>query len=488
MFSDKFIRNLGWSSISTIASSLALMLQYAILARFLTPDEFGVVTASMIIILFIQIFQDAGLAKALIQTPNLDPDLLSSILLITVALSFFISTIIYFLAPQIAAFFSPDTSSLTQIVQLLVISFFIGSLGSTYSAVLQKNMLFKSIAIARISSVTVSLILCIICVYNGVGVYSLVLASVGQATVHSVIVCHEGIVGSSRPTLVFSIRKIQTIAKFGTYQIFERILDFAGANVEKIFITAFLGTANLGYYQLAWMIAIFPVIKIIPIVIDVLYPEFCSIRDNTKKKAEIYLKVLELNIFIWMPIFLILTLKAELIVKLVLGPSYEYVGDLLPYLAIASFLKILSPIGGALLLSEKRADITFYWNLVSLFVINTCIYTVLIAGGSLVDLVLFIMLISCVMTPVWHFIISKFCNVRYNSIYFLIIRVLFVNLSTFWGFMYLVEIITNSRIVSLGILLVLLLSYYRWSKLPEKILNILNDLRSEKIDAINKEK
>ncbi|MGZ4881971.1 MAG: oligosaccharide flippase family protein, partial [Halobacteriota archaeon] len=165
------IRGIGWSATSQIARLLMQILISAILARLLTPSEFGLIAMITVFSSFVAVFSSFGLVGAIIQKKDVSDEALSSIFWLGVGLGALLTIALAASAPLIAAFYSEPR--LTLLVVFISTTFFISSFGTVQSALLTKSMNFKALAVISVCAIGISGLIAVFLAFSGYGVWSL---------------------------------------------------------------------------------------------------------------------------------------------------------------------------------------------------------------------------------------------------------------------------------------------------------------------------
>ena len=139
-----FLRSIKWSAFAEIASKTITPIVLLVLARLLTPEDFGVVTAATMVVTFSQIFWEAGMSKALIQRQTDVDDAANAAFLVNLGLGAVITALVYFTAPAIAHIFFQD-GRVSAVLQVMAVQISLGALSSVHIALLQKEMRFQRI-------------------------------------------------------------------------------------------------------------------------------------------------------------------------------------------------------------------------------------------------------------------------------------------------------------------------------------------------------
>ena len=198
----KFMERIGTQSIQLVIS--------IVLARLLSPNDFGLIALVMIIIAIADVFVQSGLGTALIQKKDIDDDDFSSVFWASLLIATIIYLVIFFTAPCIANFYGkPD---LIAVIRVLTLSLFLGAFGSVQNAYIARNMLFKKLFYRGMVAMLPSGILGIALAYQGFGVWALVFQQLANAFL-SVATLWFAI--PWKPHLKFSFAKLSVLFSFG---------------------------------------------------------------------------------------------------------------------------------------------------------------------------------------------------------------------------------------------------------------------------------
>ncbi|HHX70861.1 MAG TPA: oligosaccharide flippase family protein, partial [Gallicola sp.] len=170
-----------------------------VLARILSPEEYGIIAIVMVFILLANVFVESGFNTALIQKKDADEVDFSSVLYLSLGVATILYIIIFFTATFIASFYNQPI--LTQVLRVLSITLFIGAFNSIQNAYVARNMLFKKLFFSSLGAVTISGIVGVIAAYSGLGVWAIVLQQLTSQLAVAVILWFTV---KWRPHLTFS--------------------------------------------------------------------------------------------------------------------------------------------------------------------------------------------------------------------------------------------------------------------------------------------
>lgn len=253
-----------WITISTVISTVFQFVQVTILARILDPSVFGVISVSTLIINLFYIFSNLGFSNSIIYKQETDRKVLSSLYFVSLLLGFGIFLIVYFSSPLVVAYYKEP--KLDRVIKLASLYFVIIYFGQVYLFLLQKELRFKSIAIMEIIGAATGMVVAVSLAYSGFEELSLIF---GQLAMHIVRTALQVFYGRKlfRPMLYLNIGSIKEHLRFGIYNVGDGLLGFIQGNSDNIIVGGLLGVKALGFYTIAYQLAIFPITKLNPIIL-----------------------------------------------------------------------------------------------------------------------------------------------------------------------------------------------------------------------------
>lgn len=307
-----------------------------ILARLITPAEFGLIGMIAIFIGVGSILFDGGLTSSLIRTPKVADIDYSTVFFFNLFTSIIIYIVLFITAPFIASFFKQGI--LTDILRLYSITFIISALAAVQNAKLTKEMKFKLLAIATVPGIILGSVVGIIMAYKGFGVWSLVYSFIVQSLCTTIFLWS---VSKWRPTLIFSKIKFKQHFYYGSKLTISGILDVIFVNLYQLVIGKFYAPAQVGFYTRANTLMMLPVGTVSTALNKVVFPLFSKLQDDIDRLRDVYKRVMLAVIFIISPI---VALMAVLIKPLVLFLFGEVWLPVVPIFQIIAITGILYPL------------------------------------------------------------------------------------------------------------------------------------------------
>ncbi|MBC3786888.1 MOP flippase family protein [Spirosoma utsteinense] len=404
-----------WITIATVISTLFQFVQVAILARLLSPADFGIVSISNLIIAFFQIFANLGFSNSIIYKQESDRRVLSTLYFLNLIVGIVIFVIIYLSAPYIITFYSEP--KLERVVKLASYYFLIVYFGQLYLFLLEKELRFRSVAIIDIAGTVIGSSVTITLAYSGLEELSLIIGSLVMQTVKTVLQVLFG-VKFFIPTWFFSLRDIKEHLRFGIFNLGDGLLGFVQSNADTIFIGGMLGVKMLGYYTIAVQLAIFPIGKLNPIILQVAYPILAKMKDNHENLKQSYLKILDFISYCNLPLLAGLYITADSVVPLFYGPGWEQtIGLIKIFVFVGAFTCLSHPLF-TLAFTKGKPNLLFYLNLGTLIVKLPLVYflgTYYQVTGIATAFLLATFLNLVINFVIVHYLIGDFMGVFLNN-------------------------------------------------------------------------
>ena len=343
-----------WVAISQAGRMTAQVLGMVILARLLSPPDFGVVAMAAMVTGFAAIFRDLGTVAAVIQKRDLPPPLLSSVFWLNVGIGTAIAILLAVLAPFVAL--AMREPRLTEVLQLLAFAFPIVSLGLVQQALLERASCFRSVALIECCAALAGLSTAVLAALAGWGVYSLVFQTIVTWTV---VTAGLWAASSWRPGRQCSIGQLRELASFSGNLVGFNTFNYFARNMDTVLIGRFLGATDLGYYNVAYRLMLWPLQNISWVVGRALFPTLSRLQDDRQRLRQGYIRAVAAVFLITAPLTVGLFVLREPFVAAALGERWHTVADLLFWLAPVSVAQSVATTGGWLYLSTGRTDLMF---------------------------------------------------------------------------------------------------------------------------------
>ncbi len=368
---DKSSKGIKWVG---IAELFIRFFQYGttiVLARILSPEDFGVIGIALIFTQLAYVLFDFGFSSALIQKKDIREEHYSTTFLIYIASAASYVVLVLLLAPTIAAFF--ELPILEPILQTLTILFVFYALNAMPRIRLQKEMRFKRFGSLQIISVFFYGVVTISCALLGYGLWSFVYGILAEQFILTLLL---NIFAWWKPHFKFDKTAFKELMHFGSNVLGTRVVGYLNANAPNFIIGKVLGPTALGYYSIAYQLVEFPVQRISKNVLRVMFPAFSKLQDNLDDYKDLYKTTVYHLLLILMPVFVGLILIAPFLVELLYGEKWLPAIVPLQLLSAAGFFRSVWATTSVVFLSKGVPKIELKINLsFSLILIPVLIFS-----------------------------------------------------------------------------------------------------------------
>ena len=349
------ITGVFFSAITRYASVVVNLLVTIILARLISPSDFGVVAIAMVFSTFFNMLSEAGIGPAVIQTRHLDGGNLRSLFTFTIFLGLFLTVLFYFSSNPISSFYSDKT--LESIIKILSISVLFRCASIVPLNLLMKEKRFKTIAVYTLYSHILCGVIAIGCAYGGMGVYSLLVVPVlGSALLFGSYYKNYRII----PTLNPNLQPLKKIFYYSLYQFLFTVVNYFSRNFDKLVVGKVFGSENLGYYEKSYRLMMMPVGYLSNVISSVVQPIFAEYQDNKEWLAKKSLKIIEILALIGFPLSVLLYMSSTEVIITIFGNQWYGAVPAFKILSISiGFQMIYSP-QGAFFQSANATKLMFY--------------------------------------------------------------------------------------------------------------------------------
>lgn len=306
-----------------------------VLARILTPKDYGVLAIVLVFINLSTVFIESGLPTALIQKKNTDQKDFSSVFFVSLAISLVIIAILWVCAPLIANFY--EDGRLTDFVRVSSFILLVGVYNSVQLSVLARRMEFKKNFISSLIGVVASAIVGIWMAVRGYGVWALVANYMVNICINTFTL---SFLVRWRPHFVCSLGRIKPLFKFGYKILLARmILNFSN-DLYSLVIGKKFTKAGLGYYETGNKIPFVATTALASAIISVLLPAFSKIQDDLPSIKDLVSKSYKVSSFFIFPLMALLCVSARPLIEFLLTSKWEMA---VPFMQIGCGIFIFVP-------------------------------------------------------------------------------------------------------------------------------------------------
>ena len=336
------------------------MISTVILARLLTPDDFGLVAMVSVCSVLLMNF-GVKFTEAILQEKEITHEKISSLFWVNIGISVLITVGFMACSPIIAWFFSEPR--LRYITVVMAFPILLSGLSTQHIALLKRSMKFKQVAANDMVAAVVSVIIAIAMASAGWGYWAVVARQVTvlvAGTVGAWIMC------SWRPGLPIGNSGIYSMVKFACNTYCNYCMTYFSRNLDKVLIGRLLGSQLLGHYDRAYQLSgAFPNQLVIPLT-TVAVSTLSRLREDPEKYWRYFERMLSTIAFLGMGVSAVLTVIGKDLVVIVLGPQWGKAGDIFTAFAPGLGMALIYSTSVWLHLSLGRADRCFRWSIIGL--------------------------------------------------------------------------------------------------------------------------
>lgn len=338
------------------AGTVAVIAGTAVMARFITPEEFGLVTAATATIAIARVLEEVGLGDVIVQRKDITAEQCSTLFWVNLAFGIVCMLVFAAVAPLVAAFFGRP--ELTWIFVALAGNFLIAALGAQHRALLRRSFRFRTLALVQAGSVAGGAALGAALAIAGAGPWAVVAQNLGTS---AAMLAASWFASGWRPGPPRRVEGLRSMLRFGGLVASSQLLASLGRNADSILIGKFAGLASLGAYDRAFQLMLLPATQFNMPVNAAAIPALSRLQHEPEAFRRLYLRLCGVVAAIAFPIAVFTAAAAPAIVTTLLGPGWNETATLLRLLAPSGLMLALGPSITWVFLPLGRAGRLFRW-------------------------------------------------------------------------------------------------------------------------------
>lgn len=394
-----------WLTVQKWAVRLSGLVTIAVLTRFLSPEDFGVVAAASTVLPFFYLLADLGFAAYIVQVEHAGKRLLSTAFWFSALAGVVLAAAVAGAAPLFGLAF--DSADVVPVLQVLALAVLATALGSVPTALLRREMRFRTLAIQGTVASVAAQVVAVAMVLAGAGVWALV----GQVlTVQGLTALLAWTAARWWPSLAFSGRQFAVMARFGGQVLGVECVAVCRQWAETAIVSVGLGMAALGYLNIAQRLVQIVQELTGAALLPVTMVAFAKIRDSAERLREAYLRALRMTYALLAPPLTLLAVAAPLILPLVFGDGWEESVPVARILAFAGILVVGATLDHGLFYGLGRPGRWFGYALaVDVLTVAT---TALTVRWGLVGVATGFLVVAAVATASRWFLVARLLHAR----------------------------------------------------------------------------
>lgn len=331
-----------------------------VLARLLTPEDFGLVGMIAVFTGFAMLFNDLGFGAALVQKEELEERHRSSLFWLNCVAGLLLSGLVFASAPLLASFY--EEPRLVPLTQLISANFFLGSLNVVQGALLKRNLEFRRLAYVEVVSVVAAGAVAIGLALTGFGVWALVWQ---MLVATAVAVAMMWVVSSWLPAARFELDAARELFGFSANLLGFRSFNYWVRSADDLLVGRIVGSHGLGVYTRAYESMLMPLRQVSNVVGRVMFPSLSRIQRDPERVRRAYLRAIAMIALVTFPMMTGLFVVADSFVLGLLGPKWVEVIPILRVLCLVGLAQSVGTTTGWIYQSQGRTDWMFRWGIVS---------------------------------------------------------------------------------------------------------------------------
>ncbi|MCC8111770.1 MAG: lipopolysaccharide biosynthesis protein [Ruminococcus sp.] len=313
----KTLSNMIWRFAERCGAQGVAFVVSIVLARLLTPTEYGTVALITVFTTIFQVFVDSGMGNALIQKKNADQLDFSSVFYFNIVMCVVVYAILFAIAPLIASFY--DDPSLTPMVRVVGLTIIIAGLKNIQQAYVSKHLLFRKFFFSTLGGTIVAGVVGIAMAYLGFGAWAIVTQQVINVFIDT---CILYITVRWRPTKQFSLKRLKQLFGFGWKLLASSLLDTVYNNLRSLIIGKLYSSDDLAYYNKGKQIPNLFITNINNSIDSVLFPVMSQEQNDVTRVKSMLRRSIKTSVYILAPLMMGIAFVAEPLIRLLLTEKW----------------------------------------------------------------------------------------------------------------------------------------------------------------------
>lgn len=347
-----------WTALQKYSTMLISFVSGIILARLLTPHDYGCIGMLMIFMVLAEAFIDGGFGSALIQKKRPTQEDYSTIFWWNLGMAVVMYAILYISAPAIARFY--DMPLLCDVLRVQGVILFIYAFNVIQKNQLKKKLNFKVLSIVSITTSLIALVVTVFMAYKGFGVWALVAHNIIVAAIPAFVFW---LFIKWRPIWTFSWQSFKELFGFGFYMFLTHLLNRFVQQLQGLLIGKFYSASTMGYYSKAAGTEKLASLSISGVMTQVTYPLYAEVQDDKEKLSNMICRITMTLSYVTFPLMFILLLCAKPIFVLLYSDRWLQSVPYFQVLCIAGLAGCLQSVNLQSIAAIGKSKEMFVWTM-----------------------------------------------------------------------------------------------------------------------------
>lgn len=341
-----------WNTINQFGRFGFRFIVTVVLARILTPEDFGLVAMILVITSFSDFFIDSGFKIGIVQQKTLSDEELSSVFFLNILVGAGFMLLVFLIAPIIGSIY--ENEQLVPLTQVLSLVYLFKSFSIVQQGLINRKMEFKKLTISTVGAQLFAGTLAITLAIIGWGVWSLIINLVVEAFLISVLFWVQS---SWKPKWIFRLSAIKSLWGFSSKLLLMNLLANIGNKIDLFFIGKFFNPQTVGLYSKSKDFSLLPANIGTQVITTSFFPVFSKIQDNHILFISIYTKLYKLLLLSFTPLFAIMFLCADQIILILLGKAWMGAIIYFKWGAVMALMFVVNGFMNYVINSKGRSDL-----------------------------------------------------------------------------------------------------------------------------------
>jgi O-antigen/teichoic acid export membrane protein len=345
----RVLRGLAWTGGSQVALQLVRMAVALLVARLLSPTQYGLAAAALVFTSLVLVFSDLAIGAALVQRKTLTDDDRDTAFWVTIASGVLFTAIGVALSGPVALLYHQP--SMRPLLEVLSLSFIVTSLGATQQSLLVRDMQFRRSETVNVLGTFAGGLTAVTLALAGTGTWAIIGQQLAVAACTTAMLWRAA---AWRPRMRFSRASLRYLTGFGAPLVGHRLLFYVHQNADNFLIGRFVGPAALGVYAIAYNVMLVPASRIGGPLQRVFAPAFARLQDQPERIAETWSRATRLLAVLTVPALGGVVVVAPDLIHVLLTDRYAAAAPLIQVLAWVGILQSLQSLNIDILMARNR--------------------------------------------------------------------------------------------------------------------------------------
>lgn len=404
---NKTIKGVAWSAIDNLAGYAVTFVVGVILARLLSPEDYGLIGLVGIFTSISQSFINGGLGNALLRKKNTTDRDYNTVFLVNLGMSLIIYCLLFFAAPYIAVFFHHEQLSI--IIRISSLTLIISSIAIVQRIQITKKIDFKSQAIISVLTASIGGIVGICLAFMNYGVWALVIQGLVSTTLMTFLMCFHN---RWIPRFYFSMNSFKELFGYGSKILASSLIDAIWGQLTQVVVGKYYKAASLGQYTRALGYCNLFSSNMTNVIQRVTFPVLSEMQDDKTRMKDGYRRIIKISMLISFTCLLMLGAVSKSLIIVMIGEKWIQAANFMQMLCLTSMLYPLHALNLNMLQVMGRSDLFLV-----LEVIKKIIAVVPLLIGIFVDI--YWMLVCGLVTSIMSYFLNSYYSgslLQYNTL------------------------------------------------------------------------